>query len=138
MISALASFLVRTFMHLTSFLAGFRILSVVSVILLTSTVVHLHSPHAKAKLVFSVRHHFINIPLQGNPVKEYSKAARGLSREYHYSLMSRDKDGGSDVLCRASNDFFNRSISHDSIDAIDGSPTILHSSSCFLSSSPSL
>lgn len=119
MISALASFLVRTFMHLTSFLAGFRILSVVSVILLTST----------AKLVFSVRHHFINIPLQGNPVKEYSKAARVLSREYHYSLMSRDKDGGSDVLCRASNDFFNRSISHDSIDAIDGSPTILHSSS---------
>lgn len=39
MISALASFLIRTFMHLTSFLAGFRILSVGSIILLTSTVV---------------------------------------------------------------------------------------------------
>ena len=88
--------------------------------------------------MFSIRHHLINIPLQGNPVKEYSKAARVLSREYHYSLMSKDNSRGSDVLCRASNDFYNRSISHDSIDAIDGSPTILHSSSCAPFASPSL
>ncbi|OAO11756.1 hypothetical protein AV274_6591 [Blastocystis sp. ATCC 50177/Nand II] len=118
--ASLSSFLVRAVMHAFPFLFAFRLLSLSAILLLLGI----------SRLLFSSRHHFINIPLQGNPVKDYSKAARILSREYHFSLLSKDKDGrSSDVLCRASNDFYNRSISHDSVDATDGSPTILRSSS---------
>ena len=69
--------------------------------------------------------------MQGNPVKEFSRAARVLSREYHLSLSDPKEvmTEGTNVLQRASCDFYSRSISGESIDGCTGSPEILHSMS---------
>lgn len=69
--------------------------------------------------------------MQGNPVKEFSRAARVLSREYHLSLSDPKEvmTEGTNVLQRASCDFYSRSISGESIDGCAGSPEILHSMS---------
>lgn len=64
-------------------------------------------------------------------MKEFSRAARVLSREYHLSLSDPKEvmTEGTNVLQRASCDFYSRSISGESIDGCAGSPEILHSMS---------
>lgn len=69
--------------------------------------------------------------MQGNPVKEFSRAACVLSREYHISLSNPKEvmTEGVNVLQRASCDFYSRSISGESMDGCNNSPEILHSTS---------
>lgn len=64
-------------------------------------------------------------------MKEYSRAAHVLSREYHVSLSDPREalSNGPDILQRVSCDFYSRSISGESMDACGGSPEILHSTS---------
>ena len=90
--------------------------------------ISLDSVSSQAHLAHSKRHHFINIPIQGNPVKEYTHSARILSREYNYPIAdaSAVTTTGVQVLHQASTDYYTRSVSQDSV---DGSPPVLRASS---------
>ena len=118
-------------MFWTPFLRGFRCLSLLSLLLNVSVVSVTTISMTETLFLLSKRHHFVNIPLQGNPVQEYTHTARILSREYHFSVSDPKAitEEGAHVLHKASVDYYRRSFSQDSVDAIESMPPVFRASS---------
>lgn len=89
------------------------------------------TPLTETLFLLSKRQHFINIPLQGNPVQEYTHTAHILSREYHFSVSDPKAitEEGAQILHKASVDYYRRSFSQDSVDATESTPPVFRASS---------